>query len=272
MKIKGLNINKIRLFGIGLICVFGFTFQGCEDSLDVETVVFNEDRFISIPNLEDPEILMRQPFVDDYLEAYSRFSRHVVVKRQKIVWDIQSGSDINISEDLFAYIKVYLDEVNAGVENGLLKVVIERGVVRVFKKTVSGLVWLKSANESTGCDQVNFAGSSQSVGEGIVDAMNCFNNGSYSIEDLFDLNSYNFSITNRDVSGYFTMGGYKYRWSFMDITSGGSNNIPNYICKNDREFYGKNVVDMIRYCSGNPAFSITSYSSEAAYYLQNFLH
>ena len=275
MKIKNrLEFSKsIAVFiGVGLICFIScFIFSGCEDSLEMDTETFNTDRFISITDLNNPETLMQTENVKDYLEAYSRFSKHVVIKKQKLIWNINSGSEINISKDLFQYISNYLNNINREIDKGKLSVFLEEGEIRIFKKTNSGLLRLKSANESDGCNPVNFGASSQEIGEAIINAFNCFSSGSYSTEELFDLSSGNFSIINMQASGTFSMGGYTYYWGFTDITAGGANNIYNEICSNDREQYGSMTVDMLRYCSGNSAVQITSYSSAAAAYLQTLI-
>ncbi len=71
--------NKLRFTKsfthlFGMACFIGcFTFQGCEDTLEIDPAILNKDRFISIPYLDNPETLMQTENVSDYLEAYNRF-------------------------------------------------------------------------------------------------------------------------------------------------------------------------------------------------------
>lgn len=256
-----------------LVCLIGcFTFQGCEDSFEIDEAVLNYDRFISIPHLDNPETLMKSENTSDYLEAYKRFTHHVTINKGKMNWNINSGSDINISENLFKYIINYLNGINKEVDNGKLIVLEEDGEIKILRKTEFEILRLKSSgNESTPINSVNFGGSSQSIGEQIINAFNYFSNGSYSTEELFDLSSGNFSTTNMQSSGTFTMGGFTYSWGFTDITAGGCNNIPNGICITDTELYGQRTVHMLRYCQGNSAVQISSYSSDAESYLLNLI-
>lgn len=274
--IKKFMMGSIRLIYTILICLL---FQQCNEE-HIDPYLANQDRFISITDLNNPETLMKTENVKDYLIAFKRFTNYASVKNERIIWNINSGAAINVSEDLFNYISKSLEKINQKVSNsdGKLTVFIKNGEIQIFRLTKHGLIRLKSGDEGDEGDEgddditgVDFGASSQQVGVAMIDAFNYAATNNYTTGELFNISSGSFSINDMTASGTFSMGGYTYSWGFTDITAGGTNNISNDICTNDREIYGSTTYDMLRYCSGNSAATITSYSSAAASYIANFI-
>jgi hypothetical protein len=260
------DIFKPVVILLCLACiVFGITlFYGCEKS----EIISIEEQFIDIKDLNNPATFAKSYNVNKYLEAYSRVMEHVSIKQNLMTWEIKSGHEVNISEELFSYISNYLENVNKNIKIGKLKVYKINGKIEIYRNKVSGLVRLKKSGEGGNFTPVNFTHSSQSIGEEFISAFNAFPNSDYNTEDLFNLGSGNFSIINDNKHGSFTLGGYTFQWYFVDITMGGSSPVNNDMCTNN---ITSEYQFQLLYCMGLSGATITAPTQQAAAYLKSRL-
>lgn len=109
-----------------LQCVL-VNFYGCKDnSLQKEVALpmdsYKDSVFIKIEgDLYNPEIIWANK--KNYLQAYNRFIQHLSIKDNRFVWDLQNGSQIKISDNIFTYIVGGWENQNKKLATGKFQII-----------------------------------------------------------------------------------------------------------------------------------------------------
>lgn len=100
---------------------------GCKDNSTQKKGTFPIDSykdsvFIKIEgDLYNPKIIWENK--KNYLQAYNRFIQHLSIKENRFVWDIQNGSQIKISDNIFTYIVEGWESQNKKLATGKYEII-----------------------------------------------------------------------------------------------------------------------------------------------------
>ena len=100
----------LRKLLVLLVCLAGLTLLGCSakkngtpKSADGQKISYQDSVFLGFEgNLYDPVIIWDH--MNIYLPAHDRLMKHVYLKDGRLAWDIKSGKEIKISENIFRYL------------------------------------------------------------------------------------------------------------------------------------------------------------------------
>jgi hypothetical protein len=148
-----------------------------------------------------------------FTKASRRIRDNLDIKNNKLAWQIKSGKEINISEEIFEYITENYSRVNEKVEVGILYLAKdEKGEIRVRKAIDSSIKRLKSGNNEDDADEC--VDISEMNDQEILETLcNFYNGTSYgNLGDHFDLDAIDWKTGgdgSAKITGYGTINGHK---------------------------------------------------------------
>ncbi|MBD1263115.1 hypothetical protein HZY62_21175 [Maribacter polysiphoniae] len=109
-------MKKSFLKNVLLTIILIGSIGACEKSAVSENLEASEMNIIDIPDFENPEAMWDRSNKLLYQEAYDRFISKTTLINGLYSYDLESGSEIGISEPIFDYIKENIAVLNSFVE------------------------------------------------------------------------------------------------------------------------------------------------------------
>ena len=211
-----------------------FPFIGLELYGQVAKENYQDSIFLDLRgDLRDPEVLGRDWEV--YIRAYRRVRQHMRFQIEgqaiRFVWDVKSGSELKVSEQIFNHIVRLWEKYNRRLATGRYDILLELGIFIVQPKKNPQLY---------------------PVGGKYQDSTFLFINGNLNIPTVAAANAYTFVKAQERVERYLYIRNNRYEWK--DISAPElriSDNIFDYIVdmrerENDRLATGKYVIRRLR--------------------------
>lgn len=135
---------KLHLFfckSYSCICVFlVLFFLGCTED-DTEERLFSLEKFYADSSfleiqgdLNDPHVIWGN--VKTYLPAFERMKRYLYVENNRLCWDVVSGAELNISENIYDYVVSCWEGMNQQLEEGEGELELYKGYYRISYENV----------------------------------------------------------------------------------------------------------------------------------------
>ncbi len=256
-KSKSLVLNAI----FSLACI-GFLFQSCEK----EEFINEKQEYLEIKgNIDDPMTLTIPENIVIYRRARDRFHKTVLLKKNKLIWSVVDGKQLNISNDIFNSLVESYKNINERIEkNELIAYIDSEDQVRITisTKKIGFILRLKSGYEGDpNSTSVDYGNNEQDNLNQLVDFYNAAQSGN--MADYFNGSSIDWSgnmMGDIYVSGQGYING---NYASYYISNGcsqwpdGSYNCPgNDICSYDLDSYSDRDVYKVLDCSGLPLITI----------------
>jgi hypothetical protein len=272
LKMKPLLLTKRRsVYFLSILAIMSFIYLSCEKNIDSQGDNFE---YLDITgDLNNPETYDYGTNRGIFNKASFRIGEHLSIENNMLSWDINSGSEINISESLFSHITANFQKINEQVANKKLLVSVDKsGKITIQRKNSKNLFSriissLKSSSPETPASEPKDLNSmsSQEVLEYLMDIIDQFNNGTLNASSLADIVKLGGTGWTYDgaggtyMQGTGTVDGVSYQWTVSNAcayNSTGSYCDFNNLTTGDYEQFGNDNYDMIRNPCGNPLISI----------------
>ncbi|HLW33295.1 MAG TPA: hypothetical protein VKX40_13615 [Aequorivita sp.] len=210
--------KKGRFFSLNLLLFFSVfcgLFMGCEKE------DFSGDEYLAINGFLNLEVAIDQPEVYNDIEslrvlkeANLRAYKHVrITKEGFIELTVTSGSQLNMCENLFAFVANNVKQANSYIAEGKVEPAIENGVLRLrsrLKQNRIGVPRLKNGSENDGPSLFNPNGRSGSAVLGFLDGL-LESEPEGLLNDYIDIENSNWTNSGgySYIRGYGTLNGQK---------------------------------------------------------------
>lgn len=176
-------------------------FQNCTNS-DFE--LKDQEYLLIEGDLNNPNTLFEINNSKIYLQARSRFEEHVSILDGTIQWDVQSGLEINISENIFEYIVMGYENIKDQIILGNIVAEIDHTGKVLFKFNETKLKVIQTEKQKP--EGVDLTDTDENVAREVDRLMDQFERfgpggGAYQMSDFFDMNNPNFK---GDGMGFIT--------------------------------------------------------------------
>lgn len=272
--------KSLKVLSIIACIVFVFT-TSCEE-IDTELMNYADAEYIDIPgDLNDIMVLANTQNWEKYSIAIDRVLSGAIQKGNTITFKAQSGSEINVSEQIFSKI---VNHYTALIESGEYLVVKENGKNVVVPKNQigKGIVRLKSAQEGDGSSCGISLANGCNEPQAVINGFMCYDRNTTScMSDLWNMDSRNWGTASQNnIQTSFTINGYSGR---VQLNNGcfnsnnsynGSNNCSgNYICSAYKQWDDQAQVGyfIVQSCDGRPLAVIQVQGYNAYQYMANYI-
>lgn len=134
------------------VCVFlVLFFLGCTED-DTEERLFSLEKFYADSSfleiqgdLNDPHVIWGN--VKTYLPAFERMKRYLYVKDNRLRWDVVSGAELNISENIYDYVVERWEGMNRQLEESGGTLELYNDYYRIAYENVDNSRILKDINQ-----------------------------------------------------------------------------------------------------------------------------
>ena len=256
--------NLFRVFVV-LACFMSVFYSCQEEDTDVSS---DSSNYLDISgDVTLASTLMNPVNNVIYGKAVARFYEHVYIDNGKYAWNLERGTDINVSEDIYQYIIFSLTKANQLIEQQKAIVFIdENGKIqfsRLNYDKIYGAVRMtqKDFNEDWDGPKDISQMNSQEILDLIVSMTQNFGEVQGRMEDYFDMSSINWktnSAGDASISGHGTINGKETTWYMANpayYLEDQSNTDFNNFAIDDVEDYSDRTIYFIRNPSGLPLMS-----------------
>ena len=188
---------KLQLLLVLIACFF----QNCTDS-DFE--LKDQEYLLIDGDLNHPKTLSDINNANIYVQARSRFEKMIFLIDGNMQWDIQSGSEIDISENIFEYIILNYENIKEQITIGNILVYEDYLGNVQFKFNESRLKVIQTEKQKP--EGVDLTETNERVAQAVDRLMDQFElggpgGGAYQMSDFFDMN---YSGFQGDGMGFVT--------------------------------------------------------------------